>query len=255
MNNTNTVTMDVFSTTTLQGSPQSITFVPSKSLIPNLPTCIMQPGVDYTVAYFDSCSNKVDAVWRNHHNIIQFCGSAAFGISYYLLHTYELPYLTIQSNNLTLHAEYDSEVSLYIPAIQISLVSTQFFDYGRLHHEQDNGIYFLEVEDKDTLQNISWEEEDLYALPLEDPHGLCLFCWHTSTHTGYVRYFNPWYGREEDTVTGSIQSYLVPYVAHMYGMHSQSWVQLSQRGGYIRSLFINDKVCLRGICAYTSNLP
>lgn len=243
-----TLTIRVFSTTTLKGSLQSITFVPSKALLKKPPT-LMEPDIDYTVAYFDGDSH-VDVVWRNHHNTIQFCGSAAYGISYYLIHVYGLPHLTIQSPNITLQAEYDCEVSLYIPAKTINLSSMQLFNYGRLYHHPESGIYFLEIEDKDVLQQWYLTEEDLYNLPLDNLHGLCLFYWHSSTHTGYLRYFTPWHGRIEDSVTGSIQSYLTPFIAQMYGIASQAWIQLSQNGGHIKTMFMNDKVCLQGNCQY-----
>ena len=240
--------MHVFTSTTLLGSPQSITFVPSLSLL-NKPSCVMLPGIDYTHAYYNG-QDTVQVVWRNHQGTIQFCGSAAYGISYYLLHTYGLPHLTIQSPHITLNAHYDSDVSLYIPSKPIALTSQQSFEYGRLYHHADSGIYFLELEDKEAVEQIYWTESDLCALPLQNPHGLCLFYWHSSTKTGYVRYFTPWYGRVEDSVTGSIQSYLTPFVANLYGSNSQSWIQCSQNGGFIKSYFMGDKVRIQGSCHY-----
>lgn len=244
-----TLLIHVFSTSTMSGSTQCITFVDSPSLLDKPPN-IMQPDIDYSIAYFDGV-DQVDVVWRNQQNKIQFCGSAAYGLSYHLVHTYELPHLLIRSGNLTLHAEYDSDVSLYIPAKEISLVSAQLFDYGQLYYHSESGIYFLEVEDKATLQQMSWSEEDLFTLPLDDPHGLCLFYWHSSTQTGYVRYFTPWHGRFEDSVTGSIQSYLTSHIAKIYGFKSQTWIQLSQNGGQLKSLFMKGKVRLRGHCHYS----
>jgi predicted PhzF superfamily epimerase YddE/YHI9 len=238
----------VFSTMHLKGSIQFITFVSSKSLLEKT-SCHMLPNIDYTLAYFDGI-NQVDVIWKNHQNIIQFCGSAAYGISHYLLHTLGLPNLSIRAPNLTLKANNDSDVTLKIPAKKINLHTTNFIDLGRLYHHQESGIYFLEVDNKSTLERLHWTVQDLYALPLEDSHGFCVFHWQSSTNTGYVRYFTPWHGRNEDSVTASIQSYLTPFIAYKHGIYCQSWYQLSRNGGHMKTSIVDDKVHIQGRCTY-----
>lgn len=246
-----TITAQVFSTSTLQGSPQSLTFVDDISLLHTIPGKLL-PGIDYTVAYYHS-DHRVSAIWRNHFNTIELCGSAAFALSHYLLHAYELPYLEIQTPNLTLQAKYNSQVSLFIPAKKIEPIASQLFGSSQLLHHGASGIYFIELADKQDLLTITWTEEDIVALPLDNAHGLALFYWHSATHTGYVRYFNPWHGRFEDTVTGSIQSYLTTYVAELYGIASQTWIQLSQNGGQINTMFMQDVVRLQGNCSINAD--
>lgn len=240
------ITMNVFSTKTLYGSRQSILLVNAKCLITE-PIQTTQPGIDYTIAYFDG-KNKANVVWRNHQTMIRFCGSAAYAISYYLLHKYQIPNLTIQSPHVTLHADYDLDVSLYIPSDTMLPAKVQPFDEGCLFFQPISNVYFLETNDLDAFHQLNWTKDELYGLPLHNPHGFSCFYWHDETKTGYVRYFTPWHGREEDSVTGSIQACLTPYVAKTYGCTNQTWIQRSFNGGQLSSSWMGDKVRLQGNC-------
>ncbi|HET8849512.1 MAG TPA: PhzF family phenazine biosynthesis protein [Marinobacter sp.] len=64
------------------------------------------------------------------------------------------------------------------------------------------------------------------------------------------RYFAPGAGIDEDPVTGSIHSVLLPYWAERLGRHSLNARQLSARGGELRCELRGDRVAIAGQVAF-----
>jgi predicted PhzF superfamily epimerase YddE/YHI9 len=64
------------------------------------------------------------------------------------------------------------------------------------------------------------------------------------------RYFAPGSGIDEDPVTGSIHSVLVPYWAEKLGKTKLEARQLSARGGVLRCELKGDRVAIAGQAAF-----
>jgi len=64
------------------------------------------------------------------------------------------------------------------------------------------------------------------------------------------RYFAPGAGIDEDPVTGSIHSVLVPYWAEQLGKQTLEARQLSARGGVLRCELRVDRVAIAGQAAF-----
>jgi PhzF family phenazine biosynthesis protein len=64
------------------------------------------------------------------------------------------------------------------------------------------------------------------------------------------RYFAPGCGIDEDPVTGSIHSVLVPYWAEKLGKSAMDARQVSQRGGVLRCELKGDRVAISGQAAF-----
>ncbi len=60
------------------------------------------------------------------------------------------------------------------------------------------------------------------------------------------RFFGPQSGGDEDPVTGSAHTTLVPYWAEQLGKTEFTARQLSKRGGYLRCQLLNDRVAIAG---------
>ena len=66
------------------------------------------------------------------------------------------------------------------------------------------------VESEQALRALRYEEIDWQALSVLTPGALVVSC--ARADGGYaLRYFSPWYGKPEDSATGSAQSYLAAY--------------------------------------------
>lgn len=62
------------------------------------------------------------------------------------------------------------------------------------------------------------------------------------------RFFGPQSGINEDPVTGSAHTTLVPYWAQQFGKTELSAIQLSERKGYLQCKYLNDRVEISGQC-------
>lgn len=60
------------------------------------------------------------------------------------------------------------------------------------------------------------------------------------------RFFGPQSGVDEDPVTGSAHTTLIPYWAEKLGRNSLTARQISPRGGYLRCQLDGDRVCISG---------
>tara|TARA_B100000949_G_C14260593_1_gene442677 strand:+ start:684 stop:1463 length:780 start_codon:yes stop_codon:yes gene_type:complete len=240
-----TVELDVFCGKSVKGSPQLIHFLKEPAQIQECKLETMEAGIDYTLACYDH-KETVSVQWYNHAGSIQFCGSAAYGLSYYLMRQYGVKYLSILAPHIKVTAHCNSQVRLHIPARTIKFQASDFMNFGALYHYAKSGIYFLEIKEKFMLIDPIWTTEYILSLPLDEPHGLCIFYWEQQKKQGYLRYFTPWHGREEDHVTGSVQQYITPVIHHLYGVSTQHWMQCSSKGGELVSEYENDAVILCG---------
>ena len=60
------------------------------------------------------------------------------------------------------------------------------------------------------------------------------------------RFFAPKIGINEDPVTGSAHTLLIPYWAKMLGKNNLEAIQLSKRTGYLKCSYLNDRVEMSG---------
>lgn len=175
--------------------------------------------------------------WKNKNGLIQFCGSGAFASMAYLFELDEK--LLLRSDNLLLKGSpTEKGIELQIPAKGVKAC-------GKFLQGEGSQIFLLECEDKVHLEQASWQVI-ADQLNLDRPGGLCLFYWDQKNSWGALRYFTPWYGREEDYVTGSIHQFLSPFVSKKYGVDHQRWQQLSSSSGILYSRTIGEQVFISG---------
>lgn len=106
--------------------------------------------------------------------------------------------------------------------------------------------YMLVLEDEDAVRRA---QPDLRKLKHLGNQGLIITA--TGTDCDFVsRYFAPGAGIDEDPVTGSIHSVLVPYWAEKLGKTRLDARQISARGGVLRCELKGDRVDIAGQAAF-----
>lgn len=114
----------------------------------------------------------------------------------------------------------------------------------------------IELRSEKELLRLRPDFEKLKRLDLEyDIKGIAVTCKNTSDTFSLkgdrcdflTRYFNPWFGVDEDPVTGSVHTILAPYWAEHLGKTELLAYQASRRGGFIHlKLVEDDRVELSG---------
>jgi len=107
-------------------------------------------------------------------------------------------------------------------------------NYQRAVYSRNLKKLIIEVEDELALSRIKPDFNKLRGIDLDfDLGGLCITC-KSSNPEDYdfaSRYFNPWIGVDEDSITGSIHTVLALYWSRELGKKHLVAVQASKRGG------------------------
>jgi hypothetical protein len=205
---------------------------------------------DHSFAYFESAERAI-VYWKNKAGAIQFCGSAAYGLSWLAITQFDAPALQITSRHISTTAAFNQGcVTMSIPSQKTQHLFTD--SDGALFFNSESGVYLLNTPLSIELINYSWLLSYLSDKQLKNAHGFCIFSWRPQRGSGEVRYFVPWYGRIEDHVTGSIHQYLTPLVYELFSVKEQIWVQMSAMRGTLYSRYDNAKVFLSGQCRFAA---
>lgn len=200
--------------------------------------------------FVQSDSDAITCRWKNKAGEIQFCGSGAFALCWYLLKVSKRSELKLNVLNQSLNASIKNDVVILTTQkassskVKTKLPYSTFFNL-------ESGIYMVEVSNTQVLQDPI--EKDLILKTLEKEsegniHGLCIF--NLLDFYGELRYFSPWHGRSEDYVTGSIHKYLAPVINEYYGRERVFWKQLSSSPGELESWVRGDQVLISGIAEF-----
>lgn len=245
------VSLNTFTSKDTEGSLQHVHICDSLTKRDLLFTALsIKDDTDHSFIYFDE--GIIYIRWKNRAGEIHVCGSGAYASSWLFLNTYNLEKLTLKSPSIELNAMLISDkVILNIPIRPIEVI-THFSDYNTFKNKE-SGIYLIELSSEEILKSANFKKFNKYLSGVDDIHGLCLFYWDVSNNIGFVRYFTPWHGRDEDSVTGSIHQYLTPLINEKYNMCKQKWIQASKPGGIINTSVSDNNVSIYGRCSQATN--
>lgn len=116
-----------------------------------------------------------------------------------------------------------------------------------IYSDQLNKI-IIELGSEKEVRRLLPDFEKLKRLDLEfDIRGVAVTCKGEGKYDFLTRYFNPWFGVDEDPVTGSVHTILAPYWADILGKKELLAYQASKRGGELfLSLTDDDRIELSG---------
>jgi predicted PhzF superfamily epimerase YddE/YHI9 len=201
---------------------------------------------DHSFVYLNNATAHV--TWRNKAGVIQFCGSGAYATAWYFCLKRNMNTLTIKNDYHCLTASVNDNQNLML---KISKRNTGFFKEEktyRIFTEKNSGVYLIEFFDIEKVTSVSFDQ--LYEMigNQEDIHSVCVFYWDKKQARGYLNYYTPRYGRNQDYVTGSIHQYLAGLLQEREGAQNQYWTQLSSSPGELNINCGKDHVELFGLC-------
>jgi PhzF family phenazine biosynthesis protein len=108
---------------------------------------------------------------------------------------------------------------------------------------EGEGAFLLEVASEDTVRNL----EPDFGLLGKVPAGVMVTARSTTASCDFVsRFFIPYWGIDEDPVTGAAHCTLVPFWSQKLGKPEVMGYQASLRGGYVKGRVAGDRVTLVG---------
>jgi PhzF family phenazine biosynthesis protein len=199
----------------------------------------VKKGVDYEIRWF---TPTVEVALCGHATL-----AAAFVLFNYehhsadqiVFHTRERGELLVKRQNklLTLNFPVDK-----YQTVNISKQLNTCFNYSPVEAYKGSYDYMLVFENEKQIASII---PDLNVVSRLDARGVIVTA--KGNDVDFVtRFFAPQSGIDEDPVTGSAQTILIPYWAARFGKNELNASQLSKRKGFLKCKYLNGRVEISG---------
>lgn len=248
--------LDAFATKLFTGNPAAI--VPLTEWISDdlMQKIGMENNLAETAFFVPSpkAKGEFDIRWFTPASEIDLCGHATLASAHVLYHylNYELPSITFNSksgplfisrSDDTIFLDFPSwvpeRVDVYPPEILKSLGNPEI---AGVYKHRD---YVVELMNEDAVRKCkpdftlmkSMRDNLMITAPGKDVDFVS-------------RFFAPYIGIDEDPVTGSAHSQLIPFWSNKLGKMKMLAKQLSQRGGSLVCELRNNRVIMGGSCKF-----
>jgi len=204
-------------------------------------------------AFYVKDNNHYHIRWFTPTTEVDLCGHATLASAYVVFHYGNHPgdtieFTTVRSGPLTVTRNNDL-LTLNFPSDDISPTA--------LTDELCAGLSLKPMSafkgKTDYLLVYKTEHEIKTLIPdfnlLSKVHARGIIVTAKGDTTDFVsRFFGPRVGVNEDPVTGSAHTTLIPYWADHLGKNTLTAIQLSQRKGYLKCTYLNDRAEISGQC-------
>lgn len=202
-------------------------------------------------AFYTMNGNEYEIRWFTPTTEIALCGHATLATAF-VLFNYEdhegnkIVFNSRQSGQLIVSKEGEF-LTLNFPADTLEEVSltkelTDCFDIKPAKAFKGATDYMLVFENKNQIRTI---QPNLIEISKLNCRGVIVTA--KGDHVDFVsRFFAPQSGINEDPVTGSAHTTLIPYWAKKYGKNHLTAIQLSKRTGNLKCRYLNDRVEISG---------
>ncbi len=240
--------IDAFANKTFEGNPAAICPL-DDWLSDDLMQSIATENNLSETAYFIKTNNGYHIRWFTPTHEVNLCGHATLASAYVIFnilqHTEnEILFdsksglLTVKRNSDWLEMDFPSQPPVSCDTPQLILDAFDATPVECLKSED----YIVVFENEETILN----SKPLLSLLSElDLRGVAI----TSRSTKYdfiTRFFAPKYGINEDPVTGSAFTQLIPYWSNKLHKYNLNAKQVSNRGGEVKCIYSGDRVGISG---------
>ena len=200
-------------------------------------------------AFFVETDSIFHIRWFTPTNEVDLCGHATLASAYVIFNelNYSRPDITFTSKSGELIVRRNNELlTMNFPSqppveCELPLALKNAFKKTPLQclRQED---YILVFESEEDIQSAS---PDLSLLRELDLRGVCITA-RGNSYDFVSRFFAPKYGIDEDPVTGSSFTQLIPYWAEQLDSLTLNAKQISRRGGEVICELVNDRVNISG---------
>ena len=246
--------VDAFTGPDARGNPAAV------CLVGSFPAAEVMQSIAKEVAYSETAFAREEPArshwtlrWFSPTTEIPLCGHATLATAHVLFHERggqgaHLVFSTVRGDTLCAY-DRGERVALDFPSQPPEPASLPrelqaLFGDRALEVLIRDGCYVVRLGDEDAVRSFD-RKRAVEALESFDNDGLVVTA--PGREADFVsRVFDPCNGIDEDPVTGSTHTYLVPYWAERLGKTSFVARQLSERGGVLACRLKGDRVLLEG---------
>lgn len=202
-------------------------------------------------AFYVRKGNAYEIRWFTPSVEMALCGHATLAAAFVLYHYehYEgeqILFQTKKSGDLSVKLQ-EKLLTLNFPSDRFQIITfpkqlKECFNYFPLEAYKGLNDFMLVFRNETQIASI---RPDLEAVSRLDGRGVIVTA--KGNETDFVsRFFAPQSGIDEDAVTGSAHTTLIPYWAAKLGKNELTAIQLSKRKGYLKCRYLNDRVEISG---------
>lgn len=243
---------DAFTSELFGGNPAAV--CPLQSWLPEelMQKIALENNLSET-AFYVRKNDVFEIRWFTPAAEVDLCGHATLASAFILFNQEgydndEIIFSTLKSGNLRVTKNGDF-LTLHFPKDHLEKVNPSSgllsaFNIRPSQVFKGKSKYMFVYENEDDIRSIL---PDLKAISSLAPGGIIITA--PGNEVDFVsRFFAPFLGVDEDPVTGSAHTALIPYWAHITGKDELSAIQLSARKGFLKCRNKNDGVEMSGQC-------
>ncbi|MDX8339337.1 PhzF family phenazine biosynthesis protein [Draconibacterium sp. IB214405] len=241
--------VDAFAENVFEGNPAAV--VPLTEWLPDatMQKMAMEHNLSET-AFFVPEDNCYHIRWFTPEAEVDLCGHATLAASHVMFHylNYTAETITFKSRSGELSVKKEGELLvLNFPAsiVEAKYIPTSLKTAFGIHPQKC-------FKGRDDLMLIFKSEDDIINLKpdfskIQESTARGIICTAKSEKYDFVsRFFAPAVGVNEDPVTGSAHTMLIPYWAKQLNKKNMVAKQLSKRGGVLECRHLNNRVEIGG---------
>ncbi len=241
--------VDAFNNQIFKGNPAAV--IPLNTWISDeLMQCIAEENNLSETVFFVQKNKQFEIRWFTPTCEVDLCGHATLAAAHILFTelNYAKKVITFNSERGILSVEKNGDwYTLNFPSDEAVLIKTpklieEAFQIPIKNCYKFNHKLLVEVENEELIKNI----KPNYNLLLHVEENDIIITSKGTTVDFVSRFFAPKIGINEDPVTGSAHSLLIPFWAKKLNKNSLEAKQLSKRGGYLKCKFLNERVEMSG---------
>lgn len=247
--------VDAFTNEIFKGNPAGVCILPAQTSIDDnlLQNIALEMNLSET-AFLIKEKNEYNLRWFTPDVEVDFCGHATLASAHIL---WEIGLESINSELIfntrsgkLLAKKINDKIELNFPIFEVNEVKSNnkintSLGINPIFTGSDAKRYLIEIENYEDLLKISPNFNQLLEIGKTVFMVTCKS--ENPQYDFYSRFFAPSVGINEDPVTGSAHSYLVPYWAKKLKKRTLKSYQASKRGGELEcELIENKRVLLRG---------
>lgn len=202
-------------------------------------------------AFYVKQDNGYQLRWFTPTVEVDLCGHATLAAAYVLFNfenhlSNEIQFYSIKSGKLSVSKQGDY-LTLNFPTDVLEPVPvkdelTRGFDLQPMEAFKGKSDYMFVFESEDQIRNLRPNFEEILKLKAR---GVIVTS--RGDNVDFVsRFFPPQSGVNEDPVTGSAHTTLIPYWADKLNKNELTAIQLSNRKGHLKCNYLNDRVEISG---------
>jgi len=247
--------VDSFTKEMFKGNPAMVCILDKYIDSSTMQNIAFEVNLSETAFLVPKVNNEYEIRWFTPQNEVNLCGHATLAASKVLFNIKKIPYdeIVYHSKSGILKSKIDVKgITLDFPIDKVIYESKEQYrelldamginEFEDIFKGESTRKLVIRLKNKEEVMSLKPKFEKMREFIANDIKGVGITAKHDNDKYDFVtRYFNPWVGVNEDSVTGSVHTLLAKYWGEVLNKRELKAYQLSKRGGNMLLRIIDEK--------------